>query len=343
MSQQPSVVPCKATIVITGSNVGLGFNLTKKILSEYPEWHIVMACRSAKKAEDAIEDLSKEGEGDSLKARLTYVELDLASLESAKAFPKKLLETMAEHALPPLACVCCNAGINDVMGGMKLTADGIEQHFQVNHLGHFALTVDLILQGALKASPSGEPPRVVLISSATHDPKQGTPVPSPQWTSAVEWAKKPPAPNRCYSSSKLCNVMFGYALHRKLVEAKEAGGPSVYIVDPGLMLETELARQAGFLKGVFTWVAGMIPSLSRHISSVDRSSSNIAQVCCSSSFNLPSGSYLHRATPTEAAESSEFSYDQEAQKDLWDTSLDLAGMRPSSPPAEKTLASLLLC
>ena len=84
------------------------------------------------------------------------MELDLASLHSitnfATSFQKRHL---------PLHILVLNAA---TFGGpLTYTVDGIEQHFGVNHLGHFHLTT--LLTDTLKSSA---PSRVVVLTSESH-------------------------------------------------------------------------------------------------------------------------------------------------------------------------------
>lgn len=68
---------------------------------------------------------------------MEVVQLDLASLESVRAFASELLEGGR-----PLDVLVNNAG---VMACPPLqTSDGFELQLGVNHLGHFALTLQLL-------------------------------------------------------------------------------------------------------------------------------------------------------------------------------------------------------
>ena len=88
------------------------------------------------------------------KGKLIYLPLDLASLESTKAFADAITK-MSE----PLAVLMCNAGI--MTTPFALTGDGYESQFQCNYLSHYYLT--MLLVDKLKASPDGA--RVVHLSS----------------------------------------------------------------------------------------------------------------------------------------------------------------------------------
>ena len=83
-----------------------------------------------------------------------FLPLDLASLESTKAFADAV-NKMSE----PLQVLMCNAGI--MTPPFSLTVDGYESQFQCNYLSHYFLT--MLLVDRLKASPDGA--RVVNVSS----------------------------------------------------------------------------------------------------------------------------------------------------------------------------------
>ena len=80
-----------------------------------------------------VETASRGVEADALAERLELASLDLSQLESVRGFAK---ETLAGAA--PLHLLINNAGV--MLSDRRVTQDGFEQHFGVNHLGHFLLT-----------------------------------------------------------------------------------------------------------------------------------------------------------------------------------------------------------
>ncbi|MFV0258830.1 MAG: dehydrogenase [Acidimicrobiales bacterium] len=89
------------------------------------------------------------------------------------------------------------------------TVDGYETTFAVNHLAHYLLLrllFDRLSHGAI----------VVMTTSGTHDPAEGTGLPTPEHADARRLAdpdrvkgrkRSVTAGRRAYSASKLCNVM----------------------------------------------------------------------------------------------------------------------------------------
>ena len=84
------------------------------------------------------------------------MELDLSSLNSVKLFADAFLTKNLR-----LDILVCNAGVFEP--NFSLSADGLEMHFAVNHLGHFYL-VQLLHEILLDTAPS----RIVVLSSEAH-------------------------------------------------------------------------------------------------------------------------------------------------------------------------------
>jgi protochlorophyllide reductase len=191
------------TALITGANSGLGLESVRALAQRGAR--VVLACRSLAKAEAACRELAAEGGGE-----LIPLELNLADLASVRHGAAQVAERFGAIDL-----LINNAGV--MAPPRQLSAQGFELQFAVNHLGHFALTqqlLPLLRPGA----------RVVHVSSgasyfgriAFHD-LQGE-----QRYDA--WA--------AYAQSKLANVMTALELQRRL----DAQGAEVLSVSahPGL-------------------------------------------------------------------------------------------------------------
>ncbi|RDZ44292.1 short-chain dehydrogenase [Haloferax sp. Atlit-10N] len=182
------------TVIVTGANSGLGFEATRAFAEKGA--HVVMACRSLDRGEDAMADIR-----DSVPAAsLTLSELDLADLDSVRRFAD---EFAAEHGA--LHALCNNAGVMAIP--RRETAQGFETQFGVNHLGHFVLNARLF--PTLRDTP-GET-RLVAMSSGLHergrmdfDDLQGE-------RDYDEWD--------AYAQSKLANLLFAFELDRRLTAA----------------------------------------------------------------------------------------------------------------------------
>lgn len=143
------------TYVVTGGNSGIGLVTVTQLAKQGA--HVVLACRRVNEGEKA--KLSIEGSG--VKGKVEVMELDLASLDSVRAFAKNFLSKHSQlHGLVN------NAGVMNTPAGK--TKDGFDLQFGTNHLGHFLLT-ELLLDTLKKTDSS----RVVNVSSCFHDKAMG--------------------------------------------------------------------------------------------------------------------------------------------------------------------------
>ncbi|WP_205873487.1 SDR family oxidoreductase [Mycobacterium camsae] len=134
--------------VVTGSNSGLGFGLAKRLAVGGAD--VVMAIRNQSKGEAAIAEIRKSVPD----ASLTIKPLDLSSLASVKALGAQLTADGR-----PIDILINNAGVM-TPPERDTTADGFELQFGSNHLGHFALTAQV-----LPLLHAAQAPRVVSLSS----------------------------------------------------------------------------------------------------------------------------------------------------------------------------------
>ena len=159
----PSYVP---VAIVTGSNTGIGKATARKLVQQ--GYHVIMACRSAQRAEAAMEDIRAEV-GASRASRIEFHPLDLASQASVRAFA----DWGTEQGWP-LQLLILNAGFSHAFGGRAVgsTEEGLDMTMGVNHAGHFLLTALLLgplaRAGALSNTHSHGPARVVVISSILH-------------------------------------------------------------------------------------------------------------------------------------------------------------------------------
>lgn len=141
--------------IVTGGNGGIGLETVRELASNGAK--VYMASRSEDKAKSAIEQLKQNAAAEK-PIDVHYLNLDLMKLSSAK---KCADDFKAKESR--LDILICNAGIMAVP--YKLTDDGIEQSFQVNHLTHFALFQQLAPIMSNTGKESGHPARLVNLSS----------------------------------------------------------------------------------------------------------------------------------------------------------------------------------
>jgi NAD(P)-dependent dehydrogenase (short-subunit alcohol dehydrogenase family) len=139
------------TAVVTGGNSGIGLIECRELVRHGAR--VILACRNEQKGNAAVSQIHS-GLGSDVKGEIEVRILDLASLDSVRAFAGSLSAELTDG----LDLLVNNAG---VMASPRMeTADGFELQFGTNHLGHFALTG--LLFDSLKRRPGS---RVVTVSS----------------------------------------------------------------------------------------------------------------------------------------------------------------------------------
>ena len=195
--------------VVTGATSGLGFWCARGFAARGAE--VILAVRNPEKAEQTVHTIRAEFPA----AKLGIMPLDLTSLASVRAFAAR-----ATEELPRIDLLLNNAGLG-LQPQRILTADGFEQQWGVNYLGHFALTARLI--PALLRAPQ---PRVVTVASMAH--RRGK----------ILWDDPNQASNyngrTAYNQSKLACLMFALELAAR---ANEQGSRLASLAaHPGLAL-----------------------------------------------------------------------------------------------------------
>ena len=211
--------------LVTGANSGLGLETARALAQGGAT--VLLACRQRSRGEAVRQQLLPLA-----RAGLEVIDLDLADLASVAAAASQV-----QREFGRLDLLINNAGV--MAPPRRLSRDGHELQFAVNHLGHFALTTALL---PLLKQQSGA--RVVTVSSGAHyfgriafDDLQGERRYDP-WTA--------------YGQSKLANVMMALQLQEQLVAA---GSSTLSIAaHPGLA-RTNLQPSSVAAKG--SWIEGL--------------------------------------------------------------------------------------
>jgi NAD(P)-dependent dehydrogenase (short-subunit alcohol dehydrogenase family) len=284
------------TIIITGGNSGLGFECARNI-ARILKYRVILACRDMKKATAAKERLTQESGNPNVSA----MELDVSSLVSVRAFAARY-----KQGAYPLDGLVCNAGINGMQTGR--TPEGFDVVFATNHLGHFLLTHLLL--------PSFSPSwRVAVVSSDMHCP----PGEALTWPGAEALAHPDEAlgkSNVRYSFSKLCTLYFTYELSARLV--RNGSDITVNALNPGLMVDT------GFAPDKSRYTESFMQRVSDRVGSLEKSAAALAQLATEPRFEQVTGKYFDRGT--EPIRSSSLSYNTENALELWNMSVEYAGL-----------------
>ena len=199
MSMQGKVV------VVTGSNVGIGLETAVGVAALQAT--TVLACRNQAKAEAAAKEVTRRTWNDDVHV----VALDLADLASVRKAAEDILSRWDR-----LDVLVNNAG--GTWSRRRLTAQGFEYTFGVNHLGHFYLTNLLLAR-----LESDAPARVVSVTSIGHHfARGGMRFDDLQSERGYEGMD-------AYCRSKLANVLFV----RELARREAAAGVTANAAHPG--------------------------------------------------------------------------------------------------------------
>lgn len=290
-------------IVITGANSGLGFEATRVLSGKNA--HVIMGCRNTEKAEKAKKAILQENP----KAFLDFIKLDLADLSSIREFVQ-----IFKSKYSKLDLLFNNAGVMAVP--KKTTVDGYEIHFGTNHLGHFALTGQLL--ELLFQTPNS---RILTTSSNVHRIGNINFI-------DLQWENRKYGKMRAYGQSKLANLLFSYELQERLAGC---GSSTMSIASHPGFTETDLPFQIsgnensrvrrGFKKFFGSILpqkvtTGVLPMLF----------SGLSPELKGGEFIGPNGRFGLRGSP-QIVKSNKRSYDDETSKKLWQISEELTGVK----------------
>lgn len=236
--------------IVTGSNTGIGYHTALELAKKGA--HVIAAARSEVRGMTAIHQMEREMKGipEKSKGKLTFLPLDLSSLDSVEQFVKKFKALK----LPSLDLLILNAGVMKSPGsefigqeltyGFEVTQDGFEYHIGVNHIAHAYLT-NLLLENLQRSgtdTKADSPSRVISVSSMAEQGAYSEGFLFQDWKPARTKAGDVIMPEsyedgRAYGQSKLANLMWAKALADRVNNT----GVVVYSVHPGLIV-SELSR-----------------------------------------------------------------------------------------------------
>lgn len=246
-----------STILVTGGTTGLGYWAAYELARQSPTSKVIVSSRvDRQNAAQSLNDLlSEQHRKETNTQQVEFISLDLSSTDNIRRFVK----TLESKDYPPISSLLLNAGIQFHDGkSLRYSPDGVEMTFATNHLGHALLF--FLLKPHLT-----DDARIVITASGTHDPEQMKKSRFMSPIAAYESAELLAHPTdkdgydvnnkgvQRYASSKLANVMFVYALERRLKQVRESSNKkwTVIAMDPGLMPGTSLGRDAG---PVLSWI-----------------------------------------------------------------------------------------
>jgi NAD(P)-dependent dehydrogenase (short-subunit alcohol dehydrogenase family) len=265
-------------VLVTGATSGIGRQTAIQLARRGAT--VIVHGRKPKRVAAAAEDVRAAAPAG------TPVLSAVADLSSQRQV-RELADQVLQLA-PRLDVLINNAGV--IVHRRRLTEDGLEYTFAVDHLAPFLLT-SLLLDRLVASAPA----RVITVSSTVHrsglldfDDLQG---------------ERHFRGGASYAAAKLANVLFAFELAERL----QGRGVTSNALHPGAV-NTRLLRHG--------WLApfGAPPSLGARTSVYLASAPELEGV---------SGAYFHghrRLTPSAAA------YDTELRSRLWNESARLSGL-----------------
>ncbi len=273
-----------AAYLITGGTDGIG-KATAARLARLGGT-IVIVGKSEAESERASAEIRSSGS----KSRVEYLVADLSSQDQVRMVAREV-----ERRWARLDVLVNNAGI--ILPQRELSVDGVEMQFAVNYLAGFLLT-NLLLRRLEYSGPA----RIINVASAVHLKGQ------------IHFEdlslEQGYTPRRAYAQSKLANVLFTYALSRRLHNM----GITVNCLHPG-MVNTRLHHE---------WMRG-IPFgsiLSTLAVSPDKGADTIVYLSSSPDVEGVTGQFFVNRRPRR---SSRLSRNVALQEQLWSVSVEMVG------------------
>jgi NAD(P)-dependent dehydrogenase (short-subunit alcohol dehydrogenase family) len=277
--------------MVTGATAGIGYYTALEIAKMGAS--VIIIGRNQEKCISAVQNIIEQ----SMNFSVEYLEADLSS----QAQIRSIANTFYEHH-DHLDVLVNNAG--GVFLQRRLSVDGIEMTFALNHLAYFLLT-DLMI-GALKASQSA---RVVNVSSGSHL-HEHLDFNDLQLTRFYN-------PIKAYGRSKLANILFTYELSRRMMGTHiTANG-----LTPGIVA-------TDIWKKVNRYLTPLINPVIQHIAQAPLEGAQTSiYLATSPDVNGVTGKYFANQHPIN---SDPYTYDVRLAQQLWQRSLELVGMANSN-------------
>lgn len=269
--------------LVTGATAGIGYVTAQALALQGA--HVVMVSRSAEKcAQIATQLRAKTGNGN-----IDYIAGDLSAMHQVHSVADQFLAKYDR-----LDVLVNNAGA--VFSSRQVSADGYEMTMALNHLNYFYLT-QLLQDALLKSAPA----RIVNVSSEAH---RGGSINFDDLMSEKKYSAF-----GAYAMSKLANILFTYELARRL----EDSGVTANALHPGFVA-SNFGRSNGGIWGM------VMPVVQLFAISPAKGAETTIYLASSPEVEGVTGKYFDKK---KAVQSNAASYDQTAQRRLWDVTQTL--------------------
>ena len=273
-------------VLITGATRGIGLAGAEALARRGA--NVAIVARDDARAAEAVRRIEAAGG-----SKVDVLHADLSSQESVRALAADALERY-----PHIEVLVNNAGA--MFATRRVTVDGIEQTWALNHLAPFLLTT-LLLDRITASAPA----RIITTTSDAH---KGKLIPFDDLNAQRSYRGRG---YTRYGESKLANILFTLELARRL----DGTGVTAYCFHPGLVA-TGFNRNNGILMS-----AGMaiIAPFSRR---PRKAAQTLVWLADSPDVSKQSGGYYldrERGVPSRPAQ------DPEVARRLWDVSEEQVG------------------
>ena len=270
--------------LVTGATDGIG-KVSARVLAELGA-KVIIVGRNPEKSAIVLAELRSISGNENIDLLMA----DLAVMQEVRDLAEQVISRYDR-----LDVLLNNAG--GYFTKHKITSDGLEMTFALNHMSYFLLTNKLM--ELLKYSA---PARIVNVSSDAH---YGVDIEFENLNGEQEYKAW-----KAYQKSKLANVLFTYELLKKV-----PGNITVNCLHPGFV-----ATNFGHNNG---WFFGPVLKIAQRISAIDPEEGAKTSIflCSAPEVKGVSGKYFYKCQPKT---SSRESRNMDTGKRLWQISSDIA-------------------
>ena len=270
--------------LVTGATDGIG-KVSARVLAELGA-KVIIVGRNPEKSAIVLAELRSISGNENIDLLMA----DLAVMQEVRDLAEQVISRYDR-----LDVLLNNAG--GYFTKHKITSDGLEMTFALNHMSYFLLTNKLM--ELLKYSA---PARIINVSSDAH---YGVDMDFENLNGEQEYKAL-----KAYQKSKLANVLFTYELLKKV-----PGNITVNCLHPGFVATNFGHNNGGFF--------GPVLKIAQRISAIDPEEGAKTSIFLCSTLEVKgvSGKYFYKCQPKT---SSRESRNEKSMKKLWDISMKLS-------------------
>ncbi len=270
--------------LITGASNGIGYEAALNLAGMGAK--VILAGRDEKRTSLATQKIIEQTGNENA----SYLIADLSNSAGVRLLANSFLDKFHQ-----LDILINNAGA--MTGSRQVSADGFEMNWGLNHLNYFLLTHELL--DLIKASGvKGRNARIINVASMAHKRAKMNFDDLQSEKSFKKW--------QAYGQSKLANIMFTYALAKRL----EGYNVTANCLHPGVVA-------TGFVDNIGTIENSLSPLIKLFLTSPQKGAQTTTHLAVSPEVENISGVYFANSKPKQ---SSKLSHDVAAQERLWDIS-----------------------